>query len=108
MKLQPGPFDKIKNGDKIIESRLYDEKRQQVQLGDTIIFQKNPQLQEEIKTEVVGLLHYPSFDLLMTDLSPTIFGGDSKESLLDELHQFYSTEEEEKYGVLGIRVKVLS
>ena len=36
MKLKLSPFQKIKNGSKTIELRLYDEKRQKVQVGDFI------------------------------------------------------------------------
>ena len=42
LKLQPKYFDYINNGTKRIELRLYDEKRQKIDIGDTIIFQKEP------------------------------------------------------------------
>ena len=32
------PFNAITSGNKTIESRLYDEKRQKIQIGDQIIF----------------------------------------------------------------------
>jgi len=38
MKLQPSPFEKIKNGSKTIEVRLNDEKRQLLKVGDEIQF----------------------------------------------------------------------
>lgn len=36
MRLHKEPFELIKNGSKTIELRLYDEKRQMINLGDTI------------------------------------------------------------------------
>ena len=36
MKLKLSPFEKIKDGSKTIELRLYDEKRQKVKIGDFI------------------------------------------------------------------------
>ena len=42
MKLQPEYFDFILNGTKRIEIRLNDEKRQQIKIGDTIKFSKEP------------------------------------------------------------------
>ena len=36
MKLNESPFERIKNGTKTIEFRLYDEKRQQIKVGDKI------------------------------------------------------------------------
>lgn len=38
MKLQEDPFERIKNGTKTVEFRLYDEKRQTIQIGDEIEF----------------------------------------------------------------------
>ena len=43
MSLNPAPFEKIKNGEKSIEIRLYDEKRRGVKIGDIIIFSKLPE-----------------------------------------------------------------
>ena len=55
MKLNESPFERIKNGTKTIEFRLYDEKRQQVKVGDQIEFSKLPNLQEKLKVDVIGL-----------------------------------------------------
>ena len=106
MKLQPGPFDRIKSGQKIIESRLYDEKRRSIQLGDEIEFQRNPDLEETIKVDVVGLLNYPMFEDLMNDFAPKLFGGETKEGLLNEISEFYSIEDQKEYSVLGIKIKL--
>ena len=51
MKLNESPFERIKNGTKTIEFRLYDEKRQQVKVGDQIEFSKLPNLQEKLKKD---------------------------------------------------------
>lgn len=37
-KLNNFPFEKIANGTKTIELRLYDEKRQKLNVGDEIVF----------------------------------------------------------------------
>lgn len=42
MKLNEEPFDMMKSGIKDIEYRLNDEKRRQIQIGDTITFYKRP------------------------------------------------------------------
>ena len=49
MNLQPKYFDFIKDGTKRIELRLYDEKRQSIQLGDIIEFAKSDN--EKFKAE---------------------------------------------------------
>jgi ASC-1-like (ASCH) protein len=60
IKLQPHPFDKIKEGSKTIEVRLFDEKRRAMQLGDTIEFRREPEQSETVTVEIIGLLNYPT------------------------------------------------
>ena len=105
MNLGNEPFVKIKNGDKIIESRLFDEKRSKVNIGDEIEFTSNEDQIEKILTEVVALYRYQSFEELFSDFPSEYFGGNSKEELLKEIEQFYSKEEQGKYGVMGIKIK---
>lgn len=38
MKLNPAPFEMIKSGQKTVEFRLLDEKRQRIKEGDRIVF----------------------------------------------------------------------
>lgn len=108
LKLQPEPFEKIKNETKKIELRLYDEKRKNINLGDIIEFYKEPEKKEKIKTEVTALLRYKSFSDLFDDFSPDIFGGKTKEQLLEGVHKFYSPNRERENSVLGIKIKLLA
>ena len=55
MKLNESAFDRMKNGTKTIEFRLYDEKRQQIKIGDKIEFSKAPDLQEKLLVDVIDL-----------------------------------------------------
>lgn len=105
MKLSGEPFNKIAKGEKVIESRLYDEKRQQIALGDMIEFTENDHLENKIYTKVIGLLRYRSFKDLFADYEPALFGGESREFLLSQIKQFYSDEDEQKYGVVGVRIE---
>jgi ASC-1-like (ASCH) protein len=107
MKLAADPFEKIANGKKIIESRLYDEKRQQINLGDQIEFTSNNNPEKKVITTVRALYKYPTFEDLFSDFSPYYFGGLSKEDLLKEIETFYSKREQNKYGVIGIKIEVL-
>lgn len=108
MKLQPVPFEAVKNGSKIIESRLFDEKRQLIQLGDQILFRNMADLDETILAKVNGLLRYPTFSVMFSDFSAAFFGGESKSALEQQIYSFYSKEDEAKYGVLGIRISRIS
>lgn len=55
MKLNPKYFEYMKNGTKRVEIRLNDEKRKDLKIGDEIIFQKEPELKEELYTQIVSL-----------------------------------------------------
>ncbi len=107
MNLQPKYFDFIKDGTKRIELRLFDEKRQQIELGDTIEFTKSED--EKFKAEVIGLLRYNSFNDLFEDFDISMLADKSmtKQELLDVLSEFYTPEKQAELGVLGIRLKLL-
>lgn len=107
LKLQPKYFDYINNGTKRIELRLYDEKRQKINIGDTIVFQKEPELADTIKVKVIGLLRYDSFENLFKDFDISVMADNSmtKKELLDVLEEFYTPEKQKTYGVLGIRIE---
>ena len=68
MKLNESPFERIKNGTKTIEFRLYDEKRQQIKVGDQIEFSKLPDLQEKLLVDVVELYREETFENLFRKL----------------------------------------
>jgi ASC-1-like (ASCH) protein len=106
MKLNPDSFDKIREGSKIIEVRLFDEKRKLINLGDTITFQKEPEKTELLETSVIGLLRFNTFKDLINDHPAISFGSDKKEELLNTIRKYYSEEQEKHYGVLGIRIKI--
>ncbi|MGN1374397.1 MAG: ASCH domain-containing protein [Bacilli bacterium] len=109
IKLQPQYYNYILNGTKRIEIRLYDEKRQQIKIGDTIIFLKEPDLNESFKAKVTGLLRYNSFEDMFKDFDTSILSDKSmtKKDLINVLEQFYTKEKQKQYGVLGIRIELI-
>ena len=109
MKLQPEYYNFIVNGTKKIEIRLYDEKRQQIKIGDVIKFLKEPELNDSFNAKVVGLLRYNSFEEMFNDFDISILSDESmtKDELISVLEQFYTKEKQEKYGVLGIRIELI-
>ena len=104
MKLQSTPFTAVKNGSKIIESRLFDEKRQLINLGDQILFRNIDKLEDAVLTKVNGLLRYETFSAMFNDFPALVFGGETKNMLEEQIYSFYSKDDEQKYGVLGIRI----
>ncbi len=107
MKLATEPFSKIASGAKVIESRLYDEKRQQIAIGDEIEFSENDNSDNKTKAIVKGLFRYKTFQELFSDLNPALFGEQDSDFLLAQVKQFYSDEDEQKYGVIGIRLQLI-
>lgn len=103
MKLNESPFERIKNGTKTIEFRLYDEKRQQVKIGDKIEFSKLPDLQEKLIVDVIDLYREDTFENLFRKLY-----SDEKEIIqkTKSMHTIYSPKKEQQYGILGIKIKI--
>ena len=106
LKLATEPFNAIISGDKTIESRLYDAKRQKIQIGDRIIFTNRDNSEQTVTAEVVGLLRYATFRDLFSHNNPRKFGGDNVEWLENQISEFYSIEDQNIYGVIGIEFKV--
>lgn len=107
MKLNPSAFEKIKRGEKTIELRLYDEKRRAITLGDTIEFSLNDHPEQIFSVRVIGLLVYENFQQIYQDLDPVALG--SPVGARDDwgrMYNFYSPEDEKKWGIVGIRVQV--
>lgn len=109
IKLKPQYYNYMLYGTKRIEIRLYDEKRQQIKIGDTIIFLKEPNLNESFKAKVTGLLRYNSFEDMFKDFDTSILSDKSmtKKDLINVLEQFYTKEKQKQYGVLGIRIELI-
>jgi len=104
MRLHPDPFEMIRNGSKTVEVRLNDEKRQLIQIGETIEFSLRPEPTERFAVEVVGLDTFKSFKDAYSAYPPTEYGGKDKEEW-KLMYKYYTPEEEAKYGVLGIRLR---
>lgn len=106
MKLHSAPFEKIKSGEKTIELRLYDEKRQQIQEGDRITF-TNTATGETLTATVKKLHRFDSFAELYKAL-PLLQCGYTAEDIdtahPSDMEAYYSSEEQQKYGVVGIEL----
>lgn len=109
MKLNPAPFEMIKSGQKMIELRLYDEKRQLINVGDEIVF-TNTFTGETLQTKVLNLHRFDSFADLYKSL-PLLKCGYTSENVGSatpaDMEQYYSVDEQNKCGVIGIEIKVL-
>jgi len=98
-------FELIKSGNKTIEMRLYDEKRKLINVDDIIRF-TNRVTGEIIETKVIKLHLFNNFDELYNDFDKILLGYEGNEvANPDDMNIYYSKEEQEKYGVVGIEIK---
>ncbi len=106
MNLDPDPYEMIKNGQKTIELRLYDEKRRKIRPGDEIVFANNV-TGETLRTQVLKLHCFSSFEELYQTL-PLLqcgyTGKDVAQARPSDMERYYSAGEQAEYGVVGIEL----
>lgn len=106
MKLHIEPFNSIAYGSKTIELRLNDEKRQQINVGDTIVFNcaKN---NDTITARVKELHKFADFKELYNALPLDKCGytaHEVKSAKYTDMYDYYTEEQIKKYGALGIEL----
>ncbi|NJF25125.1 ASCH domain-containing protein [Thermococcus sp. Bubb.Bath] len=101
MGLQEEYLKAITEGRKRIEGRLYDEKRQKIKPGDTIIFENR------LMCVVKDIRVYSSFrEMLESEgIENVLPGVGDIEEGIRVYRKFYSEEKEKKYGVAAIEVE---
>ena len=106
MRLDQDPFQMIKNGQKTIELRLYDEKRRKIAVGDTIVFTET-ETGERMRVIVTDLSVFPTFSELYRAL-PLQKCGYTEATLEtaspDDMLAYYSLERQRQYGAVGIGI----
>ena len=107
MNLNNNPFNLIKNGTKTIELRLNDEKRQLLKENDFIEFTNRVTL-EKIIVKIEGLYKYSNFKELYKHFDKIAIGYDKYDiANPKDMEKYYYKEEQDKYGVIGIKVRVI-
>lgn len=107
MHLKEEPFNSIKNGTKTIEMRLFDEKRQQLKIGENIKFINN-KTGEELLTQIVNLHKFNSFEELYKNFDKIKLGYKEWEvAKSSDMLKYYPQSEQQKYGVVGIEIKLI-
>ncbi len=106
MNLVPSAFSKIADGSKTIELRLNDEKRQRINVEDTVVFNCSS-TKDIITAQISGLHKFSDFEELYKTLPLEKCGYTVAE--LDTAHytdmeQYYAREQIKKYGALGIEL----
>lgn len=107
MNINNNPFNRIKAGTKTVELRLNDEKRQLLKEKDLIEFTNRTTL-ESLTVEIEALYKYSNFDELYKYFDKISMGYDSHETANPkDMEKYYSKEEQDKYGVVGIKIKLI-
>lgn len=103
MKLARAPFDAIKNGEKSIELRLYDEKRRALCVGDEIEFTCTDG-GEKLSARVSALHVFRDFKELYEALPASETGYKGREESADyrDMYAYYTQDEIDVCGVVGI------
>ena len=102
MTLKQQYFDLIKAGKKTIELRLYDNKRRQISVGDTITFQNGDNFHT---VKVKGLFVCENFERLFEFVDPKYTGLETVENAINIMEQFYDKDAQNKFGVVGICIE---
>lgn len=113
MKLKSVPFYSIRARKKTIELRLYDEKRKKLRIGDLIEFTCLDQQEFPLYTRVIALHPFDSFAELYSNLplercGYTLEDITAGRALPSDMERYYPLEEQQKYGVVGIEIELLS
>lgn len=107
MHLNSAPFQAIWDGKKTIELRLFDEKRQLLQLGQQIEFDELGERSRRIVVEIKALHRFASFAELYQALPMEKCGYEQGEQAKPEdMLAYYGKAEQAKYGVVGIEFVV--
>ena len=109
MRLHPEIFVAIKSGKKTIEVRLNDEKRQKFNVGDFIELSKRPELVDKITVKIIALFHYDTFEELIKNqpIDKMCSTKMAEKEFLDGMSEYYSKEQELKYGILAIELQLI-
>ncbi len=102
MRLVDFAFNEIKNDNKDIEVRLYDEKRQQIHVGDIILFH-HIDTDEILRVKVLALHIFDTFDELFKAFDKRRLGLKETDDA-SIMNNFYTIEEQEKYKAVGIEI----
>jgi len=106
MKLWNNPFEMIKTGYKTIEMRLNDEKRNLIKIGDYIEF-TNTSTNEILVCLVTNIYKYSNFDELYSTHDKKSIGYKEDEiANPKDMLKYYSQENIDKYGVVGIEIEI--
>ena len=106
MKLNQESFERVKSGERKFEFRINDEKRKAFKLGERIELARLPELETSLIVEITSLDVFANFADLHRHL-PEAVSGWTEDEFVQRMHGFYTHDEELKYGVVAIGIKLV-
>lgn len=100
-------YNLLKSEEKVIELRLYDEKRQKIKLNDVLNISNISNPDDNFNVLVTYLYKAENFNKLCDIINPKDAGFSSKDDLVQTMLSIYSEEQQTKYGVIGIKIQKL-
>ena len=98
-------FEMIKNGQKDIELRAYDEKRKKVKIGDKFLLFDAENPSQFIVCQVLGMHVAPDFESLFKKIDIKRAGFENLSELMDVITKFISVQELRREQVVGMEIK---
>ncbi len=106
MKLTSESFEQVKTGKQLFEFRINDEKRKAFKVGERIELAKLPDLGTSVIVEITSLDVYQDFSELYHQKPEAVLDYTEAE-FLQRMRAFYTEDEEEKYGVVAIGIRLV-
>ncbi len=107
MRVEKEPFHLLKNGLKIWEIRLNDEKRKGIRAGDEIVFMKRPDLEERLPMIVLERQHFNDVQRLldMIPLSELGYEGRTELEFIQQFMTHYRPDEVINHGIVALKLR---
>lgn len=106
MNLHNDPFEKIKNGTKTVEMRLFDDKRRAISVGDVITF-ANVLTSEQLIAQVTDIRAFTNFGELYNAFDKVSIGYNLHDvANPNDMFAYYTAEQIAKFGVVAICIKL--
>ena len=110
LNLNPQPFALIADGRKTIELRLWDEKRSQIKVVDTLVFIHTEDAAKTLTAKVTALHRFSDFAALYAALPLDKCGYLPEEMATAspaDMNVYYPAERQALYGVVGIEIALI-
>ncbi len=102
------PMKAFKDGVKKVEMRLYDEKRQQLRIGDYIRFSNIEDDKDTLTVRIIGLKRFQSFKEIYETYKPNELGyHENEKASYEDMYSYYPKEKIKRYGAFAIEIEIV-